>query len=52
MTRVCFLLARQLSLMHWDQDDPYAFGGEHVLFKTGSSHIIDGLVRGSGADVR
>lgn len=35
-----------VSLMHWDQDDPYGFQGEHVLLKSGYEPLLDGLVRG------
>lgn len=35
-----------VSLRHWDQDDPYAFSGEHVLLKTGYMPLVDGLVNG------
>lgn len=35
-----------VSLRHWDQDDPYAFSGEHVLLKTGYMPLVDGLVHG------
>lgn len=36
----------KISLMHWDQDDPYGFSGEHVLLKGGYEPLINGLVFG------
>ena len=36
----------KVSLVHWDQDDPYAFQGEHVLLKKGYEPILEGLVTG------
>lgn len=42
----------KVSLMHWDQDDPYAFQGEHVLLKTGYEPILEGLVKGLEGNIR
>lgn len=36
----------KVSLVHWDQDDPYGFLGEHVLLKHGYGPLVDGLVKG------
>ncbi|CAN8067116.1 unnamed protein product [Agarophyton chilense] len=33
-----------LSLMEWDQDDPYGFRGDHALLKKGYKPIIQGLL--------
>ncbi|CDF34533.1 Histone demethylases (LSD1 homologs) [Chondrus crispus] len=38
----------KVSLLHWDQDDPYGFSGEHVLLKQGYDPLINGLVDGLG----
>ncbi len=35
-----------ISLMHWDQDDPFAFLGEHALVKNGFKALLDGLASG------
>lgn len=36
----------KVSLLHWDQDDPYGFSGEHVLLKNGYDPLVAGLTGG------
>lgn len=36
----------KVSLVHWDQDDPYGFQGEHVLLESGYEPLLQGLVTG------
>ncbi|WVZ95112.1 hypothetical protein U9M48_040914 [Paspalum notatum var. saurae] len=36
----------ELSLAHWDQDDPYEMGGDHCLLAGGNSRIIHTLCDG------
>jgi [histone H3]-N6,N6-dimethyl-L-lysine4 FAD-dependent demethylase len=35
-----------LSLAHWDQDDPYEMGGDHCLLAGGNGRLIDALCEG------
>lgn len=42
----------KVSLVHWDQDDPYGFLGEHVLLKQGYGPLVDGLVNGLERNLR
>ncbi len=35
-----------VSLMHWDQDDPYGFIGEHALVKNGCQKLLASLSAG------
>lgn len=41
-----------VSLKHWDQDDPYAFDGDHVLLKTGFGPLVDALMEGLERNVQ
>lgn len=41
-----------VSLKHWDQDDPYAFRGDHVLLKKGFGRLVDALMEGLEDHVR
>lgn len=41
-----------LSLIHWDQDDPFGFAGEHVLVKGGFHTLLDGMAAGLERSVR
>lgn len=36
----------KVSLKHWDQDDPYAFEGDHVLLKDGFEPFVVRLMEG------
>lgn len=42
----------KISLLHWDQDDPYGFSGEHVLLKTGYAPVLAGLTSGLESNLR
>lgn len=42
----------EVSLVHWDQDDPYGFLGEHVLLKHGYGPLVDGLLNGLERNVK
>ena len=42
----CAADINKVSLLHWDQDDPYGFEGEHVLLKSGYEPVLSGLVNG------
>ncbi|KAK4538067.1 hypothetical protein CDCA_CDCA15G4092 [Cyanidium caldarium] len=39
----CGATLDQLSLSHWDQDDPFAFEGEHCLVRGGLSQVVEAL---------
>ncbi|WMV37335.1 hypothetical protein MTR67_030720 [Solanum verrucosum] len=38
-------LLSQLSLIVWDQDDPYAMGGDHCFFPGGNGILVDALTQ-------
>eukprot|EP00124_Ichthyophonus_hoferi_P000880 Ihof_evm4s38 gene=Ihof_evmTU4s38 len=42
----------KVSLQHWDQDDPFAFDGDHMLVCSGYSKVIEGLADGMQECVR
>jgi len=39
-----------LSLINWDQDDPYEFPGDHCLIKQGYGHLVNSMA--IGLDIR
>lgn len=47
----CASAIDKVSLKHWDQDDPYAFDGDHVLLKKGFGPLIDALANGLVQDI-
>jgi monoamine oxidase len=41
-----------VSLMHWDQDDPYGFSGEDQLLRSGFQVLLAGLTAGISRGIR
>lgn len=42
----CAADVNDVSAVHWDQDDPYGFEGDHVLLRRGFRPILDGMTAG------
>jgi len=42
----CAASVYDVSAVHWDQDDPYGFEGDHVLLRKGFRPILDGMTAG------
>lgn len=40
-----------VSLKHWDQDDPYGFSGEHALLSSGFNVLLNGLLDTVAANI-
>lgn len=48
----CAARIESVSLKHWDQDDPYAFQGDHVLLKDGFGPLVTALTQGLERNIR
>lgn len=48
----CAAPVETVSLQNWDQDDPYAFQGDHVFLKDGFAPLVTGLMKGLERNVR
>jgi monoamine oxidase len=48
----CAADVHAVSLMNWDQDDPYGFSGEDAVVRPGFRKLVDGLASGLSSKVK